>query len=606
MCNLNEQPLCFLYTRNRLKSIWGVLDCNPCEIESSNENAGINEVGFKAQSHGMLEGCVEVICFNPSEYNFAELTYLAPQLYDFDIFLEFDFDHWARKVPKLGFLIFELQCGGHGVSVQLVDLSAETVAEDVAPAELQRRKKRKTKVVDAGEPSHLTKKLRGDYGAPVVPAVSEAEVDSVVRTSVPIMTNATTATPTADPAAIAKEKLASASVFGGDSFSAGKSHPISGGFSDRTGGDFLVGGIRIIVDPDSNIQRVYISLGAEVRMRAEYNIKEKNRLKSMVEEKDSLLKFRCDEIKSLKAQLLIKKVKAAEAVCLRDEAQALNECNTYLKKEKSELKIKVTDLATSVKVKDQEVADLDAVVTYVKLQNDSLADQVHKLEVASFGFQEKLSHYENLTERLEEFQDAQMKVVNDKLEKLYADFVDMALHLEEKFYPHLLTTIFGRRWLLTHGMELAITKCLHSSKYLSPCVDQLMVTIHHSPDRVVVGATSLSFPLDVSDARVRKIRENIASQRPALCDVFTPISKPFSAELLTGTRGTSDTVPAPVTTALSITSISASTIPPISTDDYEIAHMEDEEEAVADVEAVADEGADPFPDLSGAELDVSE
>nr|GEY66806.1 hypothetical protein [Tanacetum cinerariifolium] len=43
----------------------------------------------------------------------------------------------------------------------------------------------------------------------------------------------------------------------------------------------------------------------------------------------------------------------------------------------------------------------------------------------------------------------------------------MASHLEERFYPHLLTTILGRRWLLTHGMELAITKCLHSLEYLS-------------------------------------------------------------------------------------------------------------------------------------------
>nr|GFC67359.1 hypothetical protein [Tanacetum cinerariifolium] len=101
--------------------------------------------------------------------------------------------------------------------------------------------------------------------------------------------------------------------------------------------------------------------------------------------------------------------------------------------------------------REQEVADLDVVVTSVKLENDSLADQV-----ASAGLQEKLSHDENLMERLEEFHDAQLKVVNDKLKKLYADFVDMALHLEEKFYPHLLTTISGRRWLLTHGMELAI------------------------------------------------------------------------------------------------------------------------------------------------------
>nr|GEZ11413.1 hypothetical protein [Tanacetum cinerariifolium] len=488
--------------------------------------------------------------------------------------------------------------------------------------------------------------------------IAAAEVDSVVRTFMPIKTNATTATPTAGPAAIAKEKLVSGSEFGGDSSSAGESHPISGSFSDRTGGDFLVGGIRTIVDPDSNLQRVYvpywnvtngfcmddggvchemISLGADVRKRTEYNIKERMRLKSVVEEKDSLLKSRYDEIESLKAQLLIKEVEAAKAVHLRDEAQDLKERNTYLEKEKSELEIKVTGLAASI-----------------------------KLEVASSGFQEKLSRYENLTDRLEEFQGAQLKVVNDKLEKLYADFVDMAFHLKEKFYPRLLTTIFGHRWLLTHGMKLAITTCLHSSEYQSalgaaigkaiekgmqdglasgithgvegrtladvaaynpfaevdyfsalqrlqninfsllaelrsnkdasvdtimnilrlednlaerlgltesqPCVDQLMVPIHLSLDRVVVGAISLSFDLDFSDARVRKIRENIASQRPTLRDVFTPISEPFFVEVLTGIGGTSDTVSSPITTALSVTSIAASTIPPISTDDYEITH----------------------------------
>nr|GEZ86369.1 hypothetical protein [Tanacetum cinerariifolium] len=239
-----------------------------------------------------------------------------------------------------------------------------------------------------------------------------------------------------------------------------------------------------------------------------------------------------------------------------------------------------------------------------------------------------------------------MKVVNDKLKKLYADFMDMALHLKEKFYHHLLTIIFDCQWLLTHVMKLAITKYMHSFEYLSalgtairkaikkgmqdglaagitqgaeednlrerlglttqPCVDQLMVPIHHSSDKVVVGATSLSFALYVSDARVRKIRENIARQRPTLRDVFTPISEPFSTEVLTGTAGTSDTVPASITMALSVTSISACTIPPISTDDFEIAHTEDGEDVVVDVEAVADEGADPFPYVSGAKLDVPE
>ncbi|GKG10257.1 hypothetical protein Tco_0339003, partial [Tanacetum coccineum] len=70
-------------------------------------------------------------------------------------------------------------------------------------------------------------------------------------------------------------------------------------------------------------------------------------------------------------------------------------------------------------------------------------------------------------DQLEKFQDDRMKVVNDKFDKLYTEFVVMSLHLEGKFYPHLLTTISGRRWLLAHGMELAIVKCLNSPEYIS-------------------------------------------------------------------------------------------------------------------------------------------
>ncbi|GKE17394.1 hypothetical protein Tco_1424971, partial [Tanacetum coccineum] len=85
--------------------------------------------------------------------------------------------------------------------------------------------------------------------------VAEAEVDSVVRTFMLIMTSVTTTTttPTADPVVIAKEKLVDSSVFGADSSSVGGSHPFPGGFSDSTGSDFLIGGIRTVVDQDSNL-----------------------------------------------------------------------------------------------------------------------------------------------------------------------------------------------------------------------------------------------------------------------------------------------------------------------------------------------------------------
>ncbi|GJU83561.1 hypothetical protein Tco_1285926 [Tanacetum coccineum] len=362
-----------------------------------------------------------------------------------------------------------------------------------------------------------------------------------------------------------------------------------------------------------------ISLSAEVRMRAEYNVKERRRLKSVVEKQDELLKVREGEIEDLKARLLLKEAKAIrlrveafnfETVekSLRDETNALKERNVILEKERNALDVKVTELETSVAGKERELTDLNALVTSVKSQNDNLVDRVYELELSSFGLQEKVTVYENCMEQLEKFQDDRMKVFNDKFDKLYTDFVEMALHLEERFYPHLLTTISGRRWLLTQVMKLAIIKCLNSPEYLSalgaaigkaiekgmrdglsvgithgkegrvltdvaaynpsaevdylsalqqlqnvnfpllaelrsnkdasievvmnilrlketivdklrldelqPNVDQLMVPIHHSPDK-----------------------ENIANQRSVLHDVFVSLSEPLSAAVLTGTEG---------------------------------------------------------------------
>ncbi|GKE05853.1 hypothetical protein Tco_1397871, partial [Tanacetum coccineum] len=583
--------------------------------------------------------------------------------------------------------------GGGGVIIQLTVETTDVVIEAVAPVQQKCQRKRKTVAVNAGEGeviptlpfitssvSATLERETGDHtdsvtehnlrtiGAPqkfVISSdsshhsganVTEAEVDSLARSSVPVMIAVTTTTPTADPDVVVKEKTSKPSLFAADSSFAGGADPNAGVFSDLTGSDFLVSGVRTVIDPDTDFQKVYVpqwsmtngsrldamSLSAEVRMRAEYNIKEKRRLKSVVDEKNKLLKARDEEIVNLKAQMLLKEAEATEAIrlraeastfeaiekSLRDEVNVLKERNTILKKERNALDVKATGLEASAMDKDCELVNLNAQLTSVKSQNDNLAHQVHELEVSSARLKEKLSSYENLTERLEEFQDVQIREVNDKFDKLYAGFIEMALHLEERFYPHLLTTISSRRWLLTYGMELPISKCLNFTEYLSalrtaigkaiekgmqnglstgithgtegraltnvaaynpsaeadynsalqhlqsvnfsllaelrsnkdanietimnllrldytlaerlgltesqPHVDQLMVPIHHSPDQRVVGASALSLSLDVSNSRVRKIKDNIANHGSAFHDVFVPLSEPLSVTALTG------------------------------------------------------------------------
>nr|GEU81621.1 hypothetical protein [Tanacetum cinerariifolium]GEU81914.1 hypothetical protein [Tanacetum cinerariifolium] len=459
--------------------------------------------------------------------------------------------------------------------------------------------------------------------------VGEAEVDSLTRSSVLIMKIVTTTTSTINPTWVTKEKFVKPSPFGAGSSSAGRINPIMGVFLDLFGSDFLVGAIRTIINPDTDLRKVY----------------------------GELLKAREEEIESLKARLLLREAKVVEAFCLRakasnfetvekslrDETNALREPNVILEKEQNSLYVKVVELETSAMSKECELIDLNALVTSIQSQNDSLVDWVYELEISSFVLLEKVMVYENC----------------------------MALHLEEKFYPHILTTIPGRMWFLTHGMELDVANYLNLLKYLfilgeaigkaikngmqdglsarithgkegrvfskarfslltrlksskdasvetvmnilrlegplteklglnelQPIVNHLMVPIHHSPDQVVVGATAMSLALDVFSARVQKIRENIANKRSALYGVFVPLAEPFSAAVLTGTEGTSDT--AAVTTdtimVLSTTFAYANTIAPISVDDYEVMGVDDQ--------AVADENAASFPGVDDAKLNI--
>nr|GEX73750.1 hypothetical protein [Tanacetum cinerariifolium] len=51
--------------------------------------------------------------------------------------------------------------------------------------------------------------------------------------------------------------------------------------------------------------------------------------------------------------------------------------------------------------------------------------------------------------------------------ELDSELMGMVVHLDEEFYPHFLTTIAGRRWIISCGFRLAVMKCLQSSKYVA-------------------------------------------------------------------------------------------------------------------------------------------
>ncbi|GKD34711.1 hypothetical protein Tco_1250220 [Tanacetum coccineum] len=57
---------------------------------------------------------------------------------------------------------------------------------------------------------------------------------------------------------VAKETPIKPSLFGAGSSSAGGTDSTPGGFFDVSGSEFLIGGIHTVVDPDFDLQKVYV------------------------------------------------------------------------------------------------------------------------------------------------------------------------------------------------------------------------------------------------------------------------------------------------------------------------------------------------------------
>ncbi|GJR22534.1 hypothetical protein Tco_0971061 [Tanacetum coccineum] len=223
-----------------------------------------------------------------------------------------------------------------------------------------------------------------------------------------------------------------------------------------------------------------LSLSSEVRMRAEYNILEKRKWRSLAEEKNILLEAKDKEIEDLKSQLLKAKEESAEVTqlraqvsgleatenSLRGEVASTKDHNVLLEQECNSLKLKVTGLESTIAEKDHELSNLGASCSSLNSQNQSLVNQVHELEISSADLREKLEVYEGSLKQLEEFQDNLMGPLRTRLAEIDADFTRCCMRFQESFHPHLLNVVAGRRWLLTHGMKLLVVKCLNSNEYM--------------------------------------------------------------------------------------------------------------------------------------------
>ncbi|GKE00907.1 hypothetical protein Tco_1388890 [Tanacetum coccineum] len=141
---------------------------------------------------------------------------------------------------------------------------------------------------------------------------------------------------------------------------------------------------------------------------------------------------------------LLKKVRAH--VARRNERiQTLLEAEVDMKKA---TEAKNAELA-------KELESLRAKFLDLELNNNQLSQQV-------FTLQAQVTGEERIKAAFEEFK----KYEDDKVEKRCAEMdarLDaLSIEFDEELYPHMLTAIAGRRWVIGHGLHLAVMKCAES------------------------------------------------------------------------------------------------------------------------------------------------
>nr|GEX31214.1 hypothetical protein [Tanacetum cinerariifolium] len=259
-------------------------------------------------------------------------------------------------------------------------------------------------------------------------------------------------------------------------------------------------------DPDVYRSMAYFSV--EVRLRSKHNYKEMKKFKRKCNRQADLLKKKDTEIASLKAQLSLKKAKAAEVIRLRGQVAAIeamkaarvNELNS-LKKWITTLEGPVVTLEFATIIKDTELASSNAQITKLtqdlsnilscdelsikaaslESKKDKHTDQVSLLETTCFSLRDQVSGYGLFKEQIEVVQDEKVKLLSEKVAGLDAELMGMALHLYKEFYLCFLTTIVGRRWIIG-AIGRAIDKGMQ---------DGLAVVIDHGkPERGLVDVAA--------------------------------------------------------------------------------------------------------------------
>nr|GEV35676.1 transposase (putative), gypsy type [Tanacetum cinerariifolium] len=165
----------------------------------------------------------------------------------------------------------------------------------------------------------------------------------------------------------------------------------------------------------------YVALGSQLRLRFEQEVRLLNKARAQIARREQRIQVREEEIKKLDQEIQ----------GLQNQTSNLN---TFLEAE--------TDMKKAAETK-----------------NANLTNELESL----LAFKEfKKYEYDRVEKRCAE--------MDARLDVLSIDF-------DEELYPHMLTAIAGRRWVIGHGLRLAVMKCGESTKLRQVFADVVFARI---------------------------------------------------------------------------------------------------------------------------------
>nr|GFC98776.1 hypothetical protein [Tanacetum cinerariifolium] len=98
----------------------------------------------------------------------------------------------------------------------------------------------------------------------------------------------------------------------------------------------------------------------------------------------------------------------------------------------------------------------------LRLRFEQEAKLLKKSVAQVAALQEQVSGEEKLKAAFEEFKRYEDGRVEQRCAELDARLDALSIDFDEELYPHMLAAIAGRRWVIGHGLRLAMMKCAES------------------------------------------------------------------------------------------------------------------------------------------------